>query len=143
MAQMKEQSITLELSNEEIANLTDREFKALVIKMLAVLIELGQKMKKEMKDTQSEIKQNIQGTNSDRKETRTQSNDLEQKEKINTPPEQNEEKRIQKSEESLTNLWDNLKHSNIQIIGVPEGEEQQQEIESLFEQVMKENFPIW
>ena len=39
------------------------------------------------------------------------------------------------------NLWDNLKHSNIQIIGVPEGEEQQQEIENLFEQIMKENFP--
>ena len=45
MAQMKEQSITLELSNEEIANLTDREFKALVIKMLTELIELGWKMK--------------------------------------------------------------------------------------------------
>ena len=38
------------------------------------------------------------------------------------------------------NLWDNLKHSNIQIIGVPEGEEQQQEIENIFEQIMKENF---
>ena len=96
-----------------------------------------------MKDTQSEIKQNIQGTNSDRKETRTQSNDLEQKEEINIQPEQNEETRIQKSEEKLTNLWDNLKCSNIQMIGVPEGEEQQQEIENLFEQIMKENFPIW
>ena len=50
-------------------------------------------------------------------------------------------KRIQKSEESLTNLWDNLKRSNIQIIGVSEGEEQQQEIENLFAQIMKENFP--
>ena len=39
------------------------------------------------------------------------------------------------------NLWDNLKHSNIRIIGVPEGEEQQQEIENLCEQIMKENFP--
>ena len=38
------------------------------------------------------------------------------------------------------NPWDNLKHSNIQIIGVPEGE-QQQKIENLFEQIMKENFP--
>ena len=38
------------------------------------------------------------------------------------------------------NLWDNLKRSNIRIIGVPEGE-QQQEIENLFEQIMKENFP--
>ena len=79
-----------------------------------------------MKDTQNEIKQNIQGTNSDRKETRTQSNNLEQKEEINIQLEQNEETRIQKSEESLTNIWNNLKCSNIRIIGVPEGEEQQQ-----------------
>ena len=41
----------------------------------------------------------------------------------------------------LKNLWDNLKCSNIWIIGVPEGEEQEQEIENLFEQIMKENFP--
>ena len=41
----------------------------------------------------------------------------------------------------LRNLWDNFKRSNIWIIGVPEGEEQQQEIENLFEQIMKENFP--
>ena len=53
--------------------------------------------------------------------------------------EQNEETRIQTSEERLTNFWDSLKCSNIRIIGVPEGE-QQQEIENLFEQIMKENF---
>ena len=70
-------------------------------------------MKKQMKDTKNEIKQNIQGTNSDRKETRTQSNDLEQKGKINIKPEQNDEMRIQKCEDRLRNLWDNLKHSNI------------------------------
>ena len=46
-----------------------------------------------------------------------------------------------KKVKSLTNLWDNLKHSNIWIIGVPEGEEQQQEIENLLEQIMKEKFP--
>ena len=76
---MKEQSKTseTELSHEEIANLSDGEFKALVIKILTELTELGQEMKKQMKDTQNEIKQNIQGTNSDRKETRTQSNDME------------------------------------------------------------------
>ena len=43
--------------------------------------------------------------------------------------------------ERLLNLWDNLKRSNIWTIGVPEGEEQQQEIENLFEQIMMENFP--
>ena len=55
--------------------------------MLTELIEIGQKMKEQMKDIQNEIKQNIQGTNSDRKETRTQSNNLEQKEKVNIQPE--------------------------------------------------------
>ena len=55
-----------------------------------------------MKDTQHEIEQNTQGTNSDRKKTRTQINNLEQKGKINIQPEQNEETRIQKSEDSLT-----------------------------------------
>ena len=50
--------------------------------MLTELIEFGQKMKEQMKDTQNEIKQNIQGTNSDRKETRTQSNDLEQNKEV-------------------------------------------------------------
>ena len=89
--------------------------------MLTELTELGGKLK----DTQNEIKQNIQGTNNDGKETRSQINDLEQKEEINIQPEQNEETRIQKNEERLRNLWDNLKRSNIQIIGVPEGEEQQ------------------
>ena len=143
MATIKEQNKAAEreLNDEETANLSDGEFKALVIKMLTELIELHQKMKKQMKDTQNEIKQNIQGTNSDRKETRTQINNLEQKEEINTQPTQNEKSRIQKNEERHLNLFDNLKCSNIGIIGVPEGEEQQREIEVLFEQIIKGNFP--
>ena len=78
---MKEQSKTSEreLNDEEIPNLSDGEFKALVTKMLTELIELGRKMK----DTQNEIKQNIQKTNIDRKKNSTQSNNLEQKEEIN------------------------------------------------------------
>ena len=64
------------------------------------------------------------------------------KEEINIESEQNEETRIQKNEERLRNLQDIFKcPSNIQIIGVPEREEQQQEIENLFEEIMKENFP--
>ena len=94
-----------------------------------------------MKDTESKIKQNIQGTNSDRKETRTQSNDMEQQKEVNIHPKEKEETRIQKNEERLRNLQDKLKRSNIRIIGVPEGEEQQQEIENLFEQIMKEKLP--
>ena len=66
---------------------------------------------------------------------------MKQSEEINIQLEKNEETGIQKNEERLRKLWDNFKGSNIQIIGVPEGEEEQQEIENLFEQITKENFP--
>ena len=48
---------------------------------------------------------------------------------------------FKKNEKRLRNIWDNFKCFNIQIIGVPEGKEEDQEIENLFENVMKENFP--
>ena len=48
---------------------------------------------------------------------------------------------FKKIEERLRNLWENFKYYNIWIIGVPEGEEEEQEIENLFENIMKENFP--
>ena len=63
---------------------------------------------------------------------------MDQKEEINIQPEQNEETRILKNEERQRKLWDNFKHSNI---GVPEGEEEQQEIEILFKKIMNKNFP--
>ena len=85
-----------------------------------------------MKAVQSEIKENIQGTNSDGKETGTQINNLEQKEELNIQLEQNEEKRIQRNEDRLRNLWDNFKHSNIPIRGVPEGGEEEQEIKKTY-----------
>ena len=68
------------------------------------------------------------------------SNSVDQKEERNIQPEKNEETKIQKNEEKLRNLQDIFKHSNIRIIGVPEREEEQK-IENLFEQIIKENFP--
>ena len=94
-----------------------------------------------MKAMLRETKENVQGTNSDAKETGTQINAVDQKEERNIQPEQNEETRIQKNEERLRNLQDISKCSNIRIIGVPEGEEEEQKVENLFEQIMKENFP--
>ena len=105
------------------------------------MIESGHKIKEEMKVIQSEIKENIQGTNSEGKETGTQINGVDQKEEINIQPEHSEETRIQKNGERLRYLWDNFKCSNIWIIGVPEGEEEEQEVENLFEKIIKENFP--
>ena len=51
------------------------------------------------------------------------------------------EQECKKNEEKLRNLWDNFKNSDIRIVGVPEREEEDQEIENLFGQIMKENFP--
>ena len=139
----KIKTLEKELSDEEIVNLSDAEFKTLVISMLIESIELSCKMKEEMKAMQSEIKKNIQGINSEGKETRTHKNDLEQKEEINIQPEQNEETRIQKNEQRLRNLWDNFKCYNIWIIGVPAGEEKDEEIENLFENIWKRISLIW
>ena len=86
----------IELSDEEKANPSDAQFKKLVIRMLTELAEYGHKIEERVKAIKSEIKENIQGTNSDRKETRTQIKDLDQKEEINIQPEQNEETIIQK-----------------------------------------------
>ena len=104
------------------------------------MVEFGHKLYEKMKAMLRETKENAQGTNSDGKETGTQINGVDQKEERNIQPEKNEETRIQKNEERLRNLQDTLKRSNIRIIGVPEGEEEEQNIENSFEQLMKENF---
>ena len=109
--------------------------------MFTELVEYGHKLEEKMKAMLSEIKENIQGANSNGKETGTQVISVRQKEEINIQSEKNEETRIQKNEARLRNFQDILKYSNIQSIGVPEGEEEEQEIENLFEQIMKENFP--
>ena len=131
----------IQLSNEEIANLLDAQFKTLVIRKLTELVEFGCKLDEKMKDMLRETKENVQGTKSDEKETGTQINGVDQKEERNIQLEKNEETRIRKNEERLRNLQDIFKHSNIRIIGAPEGEEEEQKIENLFEQIMKENFP--
>ena len=81
---MKEQIKNPEIElSKEIANLSDAEFKTLVIWVLTEMVEFGHKTKEEMKATQCQIKKNIQGTNSEGKETGAQINNLEQKEEIN------------------------------------------------------------
>ena len=71
----------------------------------------------------------------------TQISSLDQKEEINIQPEQNEEIRIQKNEGSLGTSGITLNIPTSGIIGVPEGLEEEQDIENLFENIMKENFP--
>ena len=79
---MKEQikAPKLKWSDEKIASLSDAEFKTLVIRMLTEMVVYGHKIEEKVKAMQSDIKENIQGTNSEGKVIGTQTNDLEQKE---------------------------------------------------------------
>ena len=91
----------MQLSNEDIANLSDAQFKTLVIRKLTELAEFGCKLDEKMKAMLRETKENVQGTNSDEKETGTQINAVDQKEERNIQPEKNEETRIQKMRRGL------------------------------------------
>ena len=115
MPQMKEQikpPEKIQLSNEEIANLSDAQFKTLAIRMLTELVEYGHKLEEKMKAMLREAKENVPRTNNDGKETKTQIKGVDQKEERNIQPEQNEE--IIQKNERLRNLQDILKHSNIE-----------------------------
>ena len=106
----------IQQSYKEIANLSDAQFKTLVIRMLQELTGYLNSIKKiqaAMKVALCEIKKKLQGTNSDRKETGTQINGVDQKEGRNIQPEKNEETRIQKNEERLRNLQDIFKFQHL------------------------------
>ena len=94
----------IQLSEEEIANLSDAQVKTLVIKMLTELVEFGREIDEKMKAVLRETKENVQGTNSDVKETGTQINSVGWQEERNIQPEKNKETRIQKNEERLNIL---------------------------------------
>ena len=83
----------IQLSHEEISNLSDAQFKTLVIKKLTELVEFGRKLDEKMKAMLRETKENVQGTKSDGKETGTQINGVDQKKERNI-----HQKRMKKQE---------------------------------------------
>ena len=118
MDHMKEQrkASERELSEEEIANLSDGEFKSLVIKIFTQLIELGWKMKKTNEGYLKWNKAKYPGNQQWQEGNQGSKQWLGTKGRNKHPT--GTERRT-RTEERLRNLWDNLKHSNIQIIGVP------------------------
>ena len=74
-------------------------------------------------------------------EAEDQISELEDEVEKNTQKEQEKEKRLRKNEEAIREMQDNMKRNNIRIIGIPEGEEEEQGIENLFAKGMMENFP--
>ena len=94
-----------------------------------------------MNNTINAIKNSIEGINSRITEAEERISDLEDRRVEFTAAEQNKEKRMRRNEDSLRDLWDNTKHTNILIIGVPEGEEREKGPKKILEEIRVENFP--
>ena len=87
------------------------------------------------------MKNTLEGINSRITEAEEQISDLEDRMVGFTAAEQNKEKRMKRNENSLRDLWDNIRRNNIRIIGVPEGEEREKGPEKIFEEIIVEKFP--
>ena len=83
----------------------------------------------------------LEGINSRITEAEERISDLEERMVEFTAAKQNKEKRMKTNEDSLRDLWDNIKHNNICIIEVPEGEEREKGPEKIFEEIIVESFP--
>ena len=94
-----------------------------------------------MNNTINEIKNSLEEINSRITEAEEQISDLEDKIVEITTAEQNKEKRMKRIEDSLRDLWDNIKCTNIRIMGVSEEEEKNKGTEKVFEEIIVENFP--
>ena len=155
--QMKEQGKTPpdQTIEEEIGSLPEKEFRVVIVKMIQ---NLGNRMEKiqetfnkdleelkskqtMMNNTINEIKNSLEGLNSRITEAEEWISDLEDKIVEITTAEQNKEKRMKRIEDSLRDFWDNIKCTNIQIIGVPKEEEKKKGTEKIFEEIIVENFP--
>ena len=97
----------------------------------------------EMNNTKTEMKNTLEGISSRITEAEEWISDLEDRMVEFTAAEQNKEKRMKRNEDSLRDFWDNVKHSNINIIGVQEGEEREKGPEKIFEEIVVKNFPTW
>ena len=93
-----------------------------------------------LNNTITEIKNTLEGINSRISEAEEWISELEDKTVEITSEEQNKVKRMKRAEDSLSDLWDHIKCTNIQIIGIPE-EEKKKLFEKNFEEIIVENFP--
>ena len=143
----------------EIGNLPEKEFEIMKVKMIQdfgktmeAKIEKLQEMfhkdleklknkQTEMNNTITEMKTTLEGINTRITEAEERITDLEDRMVEFTAMEQNKEKRMKRNEDSLRDLWDNIKCNNICIIGVPEGEEREKGPEKILKETIVEKFP--
>ena len=151
---MKEQTRNTEvqINEEKIGKLPEKEFRIMIVKMIKNLENKMEKMeesinqdleelKNHTNNTITEIKNTLEGINSRISEAEKLISELEDKMVEITSKEQNKVKRMQRTEDSLRDLCNNIKCTNIQIIGFTEEEEKKKEYEKIFEEIIVENFP--
>ena len=157
---MKEEDKTPEkqLNEMQIGNHPEKKFRIMTLKMIQdrrkrmeAKIEKMQEMfnkdlqelkskQTEMNNTITEMKNTLEGINSRITEAEEWISDLEHRMVEFTAVEQNKEKRMKRNEDSLKDLWDDIKCNNIRIIGVPEGEEREKGPKKIFEEIIVKNF---
>ena len=94
-----------------------------------------------MNNAITEIKNTLEGTNSKMSETEDRISEVEDRMVEISEAERKKEKWIKRNEDNLRDLRDNVKHTNIQIIGVPEEEDKKEVHEKILEEIIVENFP--
>ena len=141
-------------NEEEIGSLPEKEFRVIIVKMIEKpgnrMEKIQETFNKELQELKSkqtmmnkkidEIKNSLEGINSRLTEAEERIGDLQDKIVEITTAVQNKEKRKKRIEDSLRDLWDNIKHTNIGIIGAPE-EEKKKGSEKIFEEIIVKNFP--
>ena len=150
---------------EEIGNLPEKEFRIMIIKMIQNLenkielqinsletriekiqemfnkdLEEKKKSQFKMNNAINEIKNTLEGNNGIM-EAEDRISEVEDRMVEISEAERKKEKRIKRNEENLRDLWDNVKHPNIRIIGVPEEEDKEKGHEKILEEIIAENFP--
>ena len=141
-------------NEEEIGSLPEKEIRIMIVKMIQNLGDTIEKIKETlnkdleelkskqtvMNNTINEIKNSLEGINSRITEEEERISDLEDKRVEIVTEEQNKEKGMKRTEDSLRDLWNNIKCTNIRIIWVPE-EEKKKGTEKIFEEIIVENIP--
>ena len=148
-----------QINQEEIGNLPEKEFRVMIVKMIQNLgsrmeaqIEKIQEMinkdLEELKNKQTarnstitEMKNTLEGINSRITEAEEQISELEDRMVEITAEEQNKEKRVKRNDDSLRDLWDNIKRTNIRTTGAPEEEQKEKGSEKIFVEIIVKNFP--
>ena len=148
----KTRNTEIQINEEEIGKLPEKEFRIMIEKLIKNLENKIEKMQESIKKYPEELKNIHTETNNTITEIKKlqkesvaeylkQKNESELEDKIVEiiSEEQNKIKRMKRTEDSLRDLWDNIKHTNIQIIGVLE--EKKKGYEKIFEEIIVENFP--